>query len=69
MTQHRHLSDHCIVDHFAEEMPSGPLTFRERMLIPMFALDRLMHFNGVRGRMWSLLGVKRSAKNPNVCNI
>jgi uncharacterized membrane protein YecN with MAPEG domain len=68
VTQQRRLSDHCIVDHTAEEL-SGQLTLRERLLGPMFMVDRLMHFTGVRGRLWSLLGVRRSNKNPNVCNI
>jgi len=68
MTQHRQLSDHCIVDHLADEM-KGPRTIQQRLLSPMLAVDRVMHFTGVRGRLWSLLGVRRSNKNPNVCNI
>jgi hypothetical protein len=28
-----------------------------------------MHFTGVRGSVWRALGVNRSSKNPNICNI
>ena len=32
-------------------------------------LDRKMHFTGLRGGLWRTLGVDRSQKNPNICNI
>tara|TARA_Y100000310_G_scaffold306503_1_gene347702 strand:+ start:3140 stop:3265 length:126 start_codon:yes stop_codon:yes gene_type:complete len=35
----------------------------------MLFVDRKMHFTGVRGAAWRILGVDRSLKNPNICNI
>ena len=29
---------------------------------------RKMHFTGLRGRAWKMLGVERRVKNPNICN-
>lgn len=72
--QHPHLtlSDHCVVDHTQklpdaeEQIPFGP---KLPFLLGMFAIDRVMHFTGVRGALWRVLGVDRSPKNPNVCNV
>ena len=38
-------------------------------LVAYYLLDRKMHFTGMRGGLWRMLGVDRSAKNPNICNI
>ena len=68
------LSDHCLVDHLVRSPnPDAP---RERfwpgklLAIPYYLLiDRKMHFTGLRGGIWRLLGVDRSPKNPNICNV
>ena len=68
------LSDHCLADHIA--MADGspktflpPQTIGWRIKIRLMRLDRKTHFTGLRGRMWKMLGVERSPKNPNVCNL
>ena len=71
MHDHDHLSDHCIIDHFDRTVPNAP-NFRWWRALPLLAyylLDRKMHFTGLRGGLWRMLGVDRSAKNPNICNI
>ena len=65
------LSDHCLVDHSVRrpedpEFPSTPVWTLRRLFMN---LDRLMHFTGIRGALWRALGVDRSPKNPNVCNV
>jgi hypothetical protein len=35
----------------------------------MLFLDRKAHFIGLRGGIWRILGVDRSEKNPNLCNV
>jgi hypothetical protein len=35
----------------------------------MLRLDRKAHFDGWRGGTWRLLGVNRSEKNPNLCDV
>ena len=70
------LSDHCLVDHF-ERTPKTPgvdvprSKFRPSMLlaVPFYLIDRKMHFTGLRGGIWRLLGIDRSPKNPNICNV
>ena len=65
------LSDHCLVSHF-EAIRSGgpkpPLTPSTLLRLSLLCLDRKMHFTGLRGGIWRLLGVARSLKNPNLCN-
>ncbi len=69
--EHDHLSDYCIIDHFKDrEVPGMPLKWwRMIPLLAYYVLDRRMHFTGMRGGVWRMLGVDRSAKNPNICNI
>ena len=74
MTEQFQLSDHCIVDHL--EKVGDPEYDRLPGLTPkwllrylLLALDRKMHFTGLRGGVWRLFGVDRSAKNPNICNM
>ena len=64
-----HLSDHCVVDHRAEGGPQPPATPVWMMRRSLLFLDRTMHFTGVRGTLWRMLGVGRSHKNPNICNV
>ncbi len=70
---HRHdgLSEYCIIDHFKDRsVPGIPLKWwRMLPLLAYYVLDRKMHFTGMRGGLWRVLGVNRSAKNPNICNI
>ena len=68
------LSDHCLVDHLekVDEGPDAPrVKFRSSFLlaIPFYLIDRKMHFTGLRGGIWRLLGIDRSDKNPNICNV
>ena len=68
------LSDHCIINHFEKvegqsSLPPRNLLLRAPFLIGFMLFDRLQHFTGVRGALWRFLGVNRSAKNPNICNI
>ena len=69
-----HLSDHCIIDHFEKvegqsSLPPRNMLLRFPLLLGFMLIDRLQHFTGVRGALWRFLGVSRSAKNPNICNI
>lgn len=73
MSENIKLSDYCLVDHFVSSPnPDAP---RERFWpgkllgIPFYLFDRKMHFTGFRGGIWRMLGVDRSPKNPNICNI
>jgi adenylate cyclase len=72
MQQSYKLSDHCIVDHFAPIEGGGPPKDTPRLKVAlvesMLRLDRKMHFTGMWGSMWRALGVRRSPKNPNMCN-
>ena len=71
MSDQPQLSDHCLVDHVEWIRQGGPkpkltpltITWRALMLA-----DRKMHFTGLRGGLWRLLGIDRSLKNPNLCN-
>jgi len=66
------LSDHCLVDHPRAARDGVPqLVFSRKMTLwkSMLFVDRKMHFTGVRGAAWRILGVDRSLKNPNICNI
>ncbi len=69
--QHGGLSDYCIIDHFKDhDIPGVPVQWwRMPLLLAYYVLDRRMHFTGMRGGLWRVLGVDRSAKNPNICNI
>ncbi len=69
---HEHLSDRCIVDHVDWIRKGGPkpkMSPQSMLWLILLCLDRKMHFTGVRGAIWRLLGVDRSLKNPNLCNI
>ena len=65
------LSDYCVIDHWQhlEGETKPPLTPVWLSRLALILLDRKMHFTGLRGGMWRLLGVDRSFKNPNICNI
>ncbi len=65
----RDLSDHCIVDHFNGVTPPPPKTPLWLIRMTLLLTDRTMHFTGMRGGLWRLLGIDRSPKNPNICNI
>ena len=71
MAHDRKLSNHCLADHKSESDKEHrpPFTPIWLLRMPFIYVDRLMHFTGVRGAVWRLLGVTRSSKNPNVCNI
>ncbi|MBM3945685.1 MAG: hypothetical protein FJ317_09420 [SAR202 cluster bacterium] len=64
------LSDHCVVDHF-ESAEGFEASFSPKWMVvfPMMMMDRRMHFTGLRGKLWRMLGVDRSPKNPNICNL
>lgn len=62
------LSDHCIVDHW-EWLRSGGEVKVSPLVLLWISLDRKMHFTGIRGAIWRLLGVDRAVKNPNICNV
>ena len=70
------LSDHCVIDHFDRTVDDPPWRspppgwlLRLPFLLPLLFVDRKMHFTGFRGGIWRLLGVDRSYKNPNMCNV
>lgn len=71
MSRNVRLSDHCIIDHFDKTVPRPKehVTPRGLLLAPMFLIDRLGHFTGLRGALWRTLGVGRNTKNPNICNL
>ncbi len=66
------LSDHCLVDH-REALGTGyieyPFTAQTVLWRLMLHMDRKAHFVGLRGGVWRLLGVDRSEKNPNLCDV
>ncbi len=70
-------SDYCLIDHHSDSAKEirkatmGPMWKEPAWLLRYvyLAVDRKMHFNGLRGRGWRALGVVRSTKNPNICNI
>ncbi len=69
-----HLSDHCLMDHMddgPDDGPKIPLRWLVRLPLaaPLLLLDKKMHFTGARGLLWRTIGVRRSSKNPNVCNV
>ena len=68
---HDHLSEYCIIDHFKDRAVPGIRVKWWRMFVWLayYVVDRRMHFTGLRGGLWRMLGVDRSAKNPNICNI
>ena len=69
---HIHLSDHCLVDHrdwARQGGPVPPLTPLSFLWFALLRIDRKMHFPGLRGRIWRVLGVARALKNPNLCNL
>ena len=56
--QHDHLSDYCIIDHFDRSVPNPPVKWwRMLMVVPYYLLDRKMHFTGLRGGLWRMIGV------------
>ena len=63
------LSDYCLVNHFAEGVEREPFTPIWLLRIPLGYIDRKFHFTELFGGIWRLLGVNRSPKNPNICNI
>ncbi len=69
MHDHDHISDYCIIDHFDRTVPNPKFNWWHSLHIAYYLLDRKMHFTGMRGRLWRMMGVDRSTKNPNICNI
>ncbi len=70
MAKESRLSDHCVVDHFAKGGPSRPpFTPVWLLRMPLMMMDKTLHFTGARGTAWRVLGVSRSSKNPNICNV
>ena len=66
------LSDTCIVDHvewLREGGPAPKVSPQSVLWRALLLVDRKMHFTGVRGAVWRFLGVDRSLKNPNLCNV
>ena len=63
------LSDHCLVNHLDFPGPMPRITPLSMLRLGLMYADKLMHFTGPRGLIWRSLGVVRSAKNPNICNI
>ena len=70
MPSSEHLSDCCIINHNDEFVVANrpPMTPIWLLRIPLLFLDKRMHFNGLRGAAWRILGIGRSPKNPNICN-
>lgn len=71
MRPHIHLSDHCLVDHREWARQGGalpPLTLRSFLWFSLLRIDGKMHFTGLRGHIWRVLGITRALKNPNLCN-
>ena len=66
------LSDYCLIDH-PEALGTGlvgyPFTAKNFMWRAMLRMDPKAHFVGLRGGIWRMLGVDRSEKNPNLCNV
>ena len=70
MSKDVNLSDHCLIDHFTQvEGMHDKITARKIVALPWLLVDRKMHFTGLRGGIWRALGVDRSHKNPNICNV
>ncbi len=76
MAKASQLSDHCVIDHRDEEVRQietdlGPILLRPVWLFRfvLYYIDSKMHFTGFRGGVWRFLGVDRSSRNPNICNI
>ena len=70
MSKDVHLSNYCLINHFEKvEVLHEKITLRKLLLLPLLLFDRKMHFTGLRGGLWRALGVDRSHKNPNICNI
>ena len=72
MQDEGNLSNHCVISHFEVIRlggPKPPFTPSTLLRLSLLSLDRKMHFTGLRGGIWRLLGVGRSLKNPNLCNI
>lgn len=76
MSRNVDFSDFCVIDHLSEEGREVPTDFGPIWLRPiwlfrfaLYFLDTKMHFTGFRGGVWRFLGVDRSSKNPNICNI
>jgi hypothetical protein len=69
-SQNIKLSAHCIIDHLSDEIDvekTYPIkSFLSRLLL---VFDGKMHFTGLRGILWRVIGINRSTKNPNICNL
>ena len=66
------LSDYCVIDHWDTRHAEPQEPFTPLNLVRMafyMGVDRKMHFTGLRGGLWKLLGIDRSTKNPNLCNM
>jgi len=66
------LSDHCLVDHrnaLGTGMVEYPFSAQTVLWRAMLRLGRKAHFVGLRGSAWRVLGVNRSEKNPNLCDV
>lgn len=73
MPSREELSNYCIIDHQDDELNSmsgkEPLSVSKMVKMPLYAIDPRTHFTGLRGGMWRMIGVGRSFKNPNVCDM
>lgn len=72
MTVDVNLSDHCLIDHrdwISKGGPTPKVTPSQLLCRCLLYVDRKMHFTGLRGSIWRLLGIDRSIKNPNLCNV
>ncbi len=66
------LSAHCMVDHrdaLGTGIATYPFNAQTILWRIMLFIDRKAHFIGMRGGIWRILGVDRSEKNPNLCNV
>ena len=71
MSNDVNLSDYCLISHQEWMRSGGPkprLTPLQVLRYSLLYIDRKMHFTGLRGATWRVLGIDRSVKNPNLCN-
>jgi hypothetical protein len=67
-------SNHCLAGDHKKARPGvpeqrPPLTPKWMARIGLLMVDPTIHLAGPRAAAWRILGVTRSPKNPNVCNL